>query len=83
MKKLTAMLMAGIMTLGLVGCGSSTTSETTTETPKATETAVTTETATETTADAAEETSDMDALIAAAKEEGTLTVYGSCEEAYL
>ena len=47
MKKLTAMLMAGIMTLGLVGCGSSTTSETTTETPKATETVATTQTATE------------------------------------
>lgn len=33
--------------------------------------------------DAAAETSGMDDLIAAAQAEGTLTVYGSCEEAYL
>ncbi len=87
MKKLTAMLMAGIMTLGLVGCGSSATTETQPEAaPKETQAAAQTETKTEaaqTDAAQAEEASGMDALIAAAKEEGSLTVYGSCEEAYL
>ena len=87
MKKLTAMLMAGIMTLGLVGCVSSATTETQPEAaPKETQAAAQTETkkdAAQTDAAQAEEASGMDALIAAAKEEGSLTVYGSCEEAYL
>ena len=76
MKKLTAMLMAGIMTLGLVGCGSSATTETQPEAaPKETQAAAQTETKTDaaqTDAAQAEEASGMDALIAAAKEEGRL-----------
>ena len=79
MKKLIAMLMVGVMTFGMVGCGNSTVQETPTQ--------ETTQTETEK-ADVApevetENVSEMDALIAAAKEEGSLTVYGSCEEAYL
>ena len=80
MKKRLALVMAGLMTLGLVGCGSAST-----EAPAATttETAATETAATETPAAETQEASGMDALIEAAKAEGELVVYGSCEEEYL
>lgn len=83
MKKLVAMALAGVMTFSLIGCGS--TADTKTETPEAVETPAAEAPAAE--APAAEEPvaegNAMDDLIAAAQAEGTLTVYGSCEEAYL
>ena len=74
MKKLLAILLSLVMVLGLfAGCGAK-------EAPAATEAPA----APEAPAEApAEEASYMDQLIAAAKEEGTLVVYGSCEEEYL
>lgn len=82
MKKVLALTLAGVMTLGLAGCGSSAPAKTEEATPAAETTAAA---ATEAAASTEEAQSEggMDALIAAAKEEGTLTVYGSCEEAYL
>lgn len=82
MKKLTALAMVGVMSLGLVGCGGSKAPETPAEAP-ATEAAATEAPAADSEAPVAEAGSDLDALVAAAKEEGELTVYGSCEEAYL
>lgn len=91
MKRLVALALAGVMTVGLVGCGSSNKAASTEATTEVKEEVK--EEAVEETADAAEaegeaeeavaEASDMDALIEAAKAEGELTVYGSCEEAYL
>ena len=73
MKKRLALVLAGLMTLGLIGCGEAESSA-----PAATETPAATE------APAAEaESSGMDALIEAAKADGELIVYGSCEEEYL
>ena len=88
MKKLTALLLAGSMVFTMVGCGSSATpsSTATDEKEPVSSAADTTATVADTVADTADTTaagSDMDALIEAAKAEGTLTVYGSCEEAYL
>ncbi len=82
MKKVLALTLAGVMTLGLAGCGSSAPAKTEEAAPAAETTAAA---ATEAAASTEEAQSEggMDALIAAAKEEGTLTVYGSCEEAYL
>ncbi|WP_022773078.1 ABC transporter substrate-binding protein [Butyrivibrio sp. AE2015] len=82
MKKKLALVLAGLMTLGLMGCGSQS-QPAATETPAA-------ETKTEETAPAetqaeapAEEAAGLDAIIEAAKAEGELIVYGSCEEEYL
>ena len=82
MKKKLALVLAGLMTLGLMGCGAQS-QPAATETPAA-------ETKTEETAPAetqaeapAEETGGLDAIIEAAKAEGELIVYGSCEEEYL
>ncbi len=89
MKKVTAAILAAAMTLSLVGCGnsgnSSDSNSSTTE-PAADQTTQTDQSAPADTAqtDAASgDASGMDALIAAAQAEGSLTVYGSCEEAYL
>ena len=99
MRKKLALVLAGLMTLSVVGCGGS--GSTSTEAPASetkTEEAAPAETsteqaATEETAEAPEATEDageateaaggMDALIEAAKAEGELIVYGSCEEEYL
>jgi iron(III) transport system substrate-binding protein len=82
MKKKLALVLAGLMTLGLMGCGSQ-------NQPAATETPAA-ETKTEETAPAetqaeapVEEAGGLDAIIEAAKAEGELIVYGSCEEEYL
>ena len=68
MKKLLALLMAMVMVLGLVACGSSQTAA-----PAQSEAAP---------ADAAAD-GPLAQLIADAKAEGELVVYGSCEEDYL
>ncbi len=84
MKKRIALVLAGLLTLGTVGCGGSAPAS---EAPAAEAPAAQTETASEPAADNTQstETSEggMDELIAAAKEEGELIVYGSCEEEYL
>ena len=70
MKKLLALLLAVIMVLSLVACGETAPKET--DPPKTDDPGQTTP-----------ELSYMEELIAAAKAEGTLVVYGSCEEEYL
>ena len=82
MKKVLALTLAGVMTLGLAGCGSSAPAKTEEAAPAA-ETTAAAATAAAASTEEAQSEGGMDALIAAAKEEGTLTVYGSCEEAYL
>ncbi len=81
-KKLLAVVLTGAMAAGvLAGCGASTETSAPAAAP-----AAATEAAAEA-APAAEEAADPvgadAALVAAAKEEGTLVVYGSCEEDYL
>ena len=72
MKKLLAILLSLVMVLGLfAGCGAA---------EKAPETTAAAAAPAET---EAAEASYMDQLIAAAQAEGTLVVYGSCEEEYL
>ena len=73
MKKLIAMLLALVMVLGLAACGAKEAAPAATEAPKAEAPAAT----------EAAEASYMEQLIAAAQAEGTLVVYGSCEEEYL
>ena len=74
-KKYLALLLALVMVFALAACGS------TAKTPAATEApAAEPETPTE---EPAAEADPMEDLIAAAKAEGELTVYGSCEEEYL
>jgi len=74
MKKLLAILLSLLMVAGLfAGCASSEKAPETTA-PAATNAPAGTQAA---------EASYMDELIAAAKAEGTLVVYGSCEEEYL
>ena len=74
-KKYLALLLALVMVFALAACGS------TAETPVATEApAAEPETPAE---EPAAEADPMEDLIAAAKAEGELTVYGSCEEEYL
>lgn len=76
MKKQLALVLAGVLTLGLVGCGnnSSTSASTPASTPASSNTS---------TSASAPEKSEMDKLIEAAKADGELIVYGSCEEEYL
>lgn len=83
-RKTLAVLLTAAMVLSLTACGGSTKTEETpqSETPVA-ETAPEKEEAPAEETATAEEASGMDALIEAAKAEGSLTVYGSCEEAYL
>jgi len=77
-KKLLSVVLAAAMVMSLAACGSEpATSTASTETKTETKTETSTETKTE------ETVSAMDALIAAAKAEGELVVYGSCEEEYL
>ena len=75
MKKLLAILLSLIMVLGLVACGAE-------EAPATTAAPAATEAAPEAAPETAEP-SYMEQLIAAAQAEGTLVVYGSCEEEYL
>ena len=75
MKKLLAILLSLIMVLGLVACGAE-------EAPAPTNAPEAAPAATEAAPEAAEP-SYMESLIEAAKAEGTLVVYGSCEEEYL
>ena len=78
MKKQLAIVLAGIMALGMVGCGT-----TSTPAPASTpETKTETVTSTEEAAPVAE-ADPMEELIEAAKADGELVVYGSCEEEYL
>ncbi len=79
-KKTLAAIMAAAMTLSMAACGGSSDSQEKTDDTPAT---APTESAQQTETDESAEGSELDALIAAAQEEGTLTVYGSCEEAYL
>ena len=75
MKKLIAILLSLVMILGLVACGAE-------EAPATTAAPAATEAAPEAAPETAEP-SYMEQLIAAAQAEGTLVVYGSCEEEYL
>lgn len=83
MKKKLALLLACTMALGLTACGGSKPAAAPETTAAATEAAA--ESSEESKADEKTEAAggDMDALIEAAKAEGELTVYGSCEEEYL
>ena len=74
MKKLLALLLALVMVLSLAACGEKTPAPT--EAPKV-------EAPAENPTEAPAEPSYMEQLIAAAQAEGTLVVYGSCEEEYL
>ena len=89
MKKKLALLLACSMALSLTACGGGNKAAETMAAPETT-TAAAAEAAKEESRDDAAETTaaeaaggDMDALIEAAKAEGELTVYGSCEEEYL
>ena len=81
-KKLLAALLTMTMALSMVACGGSGAEEPAAD-DKTSEVAAT-EGGSSTADDAAAtDATGMDALIEAAKAEGSLTVYGSCEEAYL
>ena len=81
MRKQLAVLLAGVMALSLAACGGSNPAETTAAPAAAPAAAApAAESKAEEAAPAAE---GMDALIEAAKADGSLTVYGSCEEEYL
>ncbi|MBR4831702.1 MAG: ABC transporter substrate-binding protein [Butyrivibrio sp.] len=87
MKKKLALVLAGLMTLSMAGCGVNAAPDTTETAPKQetkTETAAE-PAATETAAqpEASADTANLDELIEAAKADGELVVYGSCEEEYL
>ena len=75
MKKILAVLMAVLMVASLAACGGSTSAPATEPAPAPA--------AANTTAPAAETTAPEQSLIDAAKAEGELVVYGSCEEDYL
>ena len=74
MKKILAVLMAVLMVASLAACGGNTSAPATEPAPAP---------AANTTAPAAETTAPEQSLIDAAKAEGELVVYGSCEEDYL
>ena len=76
MKKLFTLLISGAMAFSLVACSNSSSNEPTNSEPEEKEEEVKEE-------ETAVEPEGMDALIAAAQEEGELIVYGSCEEEYL
>ena len=81
MKKKLALVLAGLLTLGAIGCGN-----TAAPAPETTTTEAQTETKTEETKTEepqAQETDALAELVEAAKAEGELIVYGSCEEEYL
>ena len=82
MRKQLALLLAGVMALSLTACGGGSKPAETTAAPAAAPAAAApaAESKAEEAAPAAE---GMDALIEAAKADGSLTVYGSCEEEYL
>ena len=86
MKKKLALLLACTMALSLTACGGSKPAATTAA-PETTTAAAAAEADQKEESKADEKTEaaggDMDALIEAAKAEGELTVYGSCEEEYL
>ena len=75
MKKILAVLMAVLMVASLAACGGNTSAPATEPAPAPA--------AANTTAPAAETTAPEQPLIDAAKAEGELVVYGSCEEDYL
>ena len=75
MKKILAVLMAVLMVASLAACGGNTSAPATEPAPAPA--------AANTTAPAAETTAPEQSLIDAAKAEGELVVYGSCEEEYL
>ena len=75
MKKILAVLMAVLMVASLAACGVNTSAPATEPAPAPA--------AANTTAPAAETTAPEQSLIDAAKAEGELVVYGSCEEDYL
>nr|MCR5294377.1 iron ABC transporter substrate-binding protein [Lachnospiraceae bacterium] len=77
MKKLIAAMLTGAMAVSLMACGGSSTSSTAVAESTKTESTAAESTAAGSTAAAADD------LVAAAKAEGTLVVYGSCEEDYL
>ena len=85
MKKKLALLLACSMALSLTACGGGSKPAETTAAPETTTAAASEAAKEESKEDAAETTAaeaaggDMDALIEAAKAEGELTVYGSCE----
>lgn len=74
MKKILAVLMAVLMVASLAACGGKTSAPATEATPGP---------AADNTTAAAETTAPEQSLIDAAKAEGELVVYGSCEEEYL
>lgn len=76
MKKFLAVALTAAMALGLCACGGK---EVTSENTSVKEAVSTQQTETQT----PEEKSYMDSLVEAAKAEGELVVYGSCEEEYL
>ncbi len=76
MKKFLAVALTAAMALGLCACGGK---EVASESTTVKEAASTQQTETQT----PEEKSYMDSLVEAAKAEGELVVYGSCEEEYL
>lgn len=83
MRKTLALLLACSMAVTLTACGGGKT-ETTTTTAAPTKDAPSQSSKEETTAgETKAQGGDLEALIAAAKAEGELTVYGSCEEEYL
>lgn len=76
-KKVLAAVLAAAMTLSMAACGESDTGAAGDSKPASAEKS------SEAAGDNGAAASGMDALIEAAKAEGSLTVYGSCEEAYL
>lgn len=84
MKKKLALVLSCLLTLGVVGCGETTPpAETTPAAQTQTAETKTEEAAPAETEAPAEEAGGLDELIEAAKAEGELIVYGSCEEEYL
>ena len=82
MKKYLAMLLAAVMVLSLAACGGKTEAPATTAAPAAADAPAATE-APKSESKYPSYFDGMDDLIAAARAEGELTVYGSCEEEYL